>query len=216
MAGPTLTGAGWLVDEIEGQVARYAFNSSGEITGLVKSNGSVLKLPRLISEKTAVTDGSIATADQVIGSLSIPADSLAVGDCFRVLLTFGRDNNTDAYGTAQTFRMGTAGTVSDSVAGQINLSASFPAASGGLSLGNESWWRVVSIGANSVIENLGVGNGASSWAGTSASGAAVGQQRTLTGYNLTTQAGFFTFTTTMAAATATKPRTGYMRLETQP
>jgi hypothetical protein len=180
----------------------------------VTPGGVILRVPRTISEKTAITDGAIQTADQVIGSLSIPAGSLRVDDCFRVLTSFGRDNNTDAYGTTTTFRMGVLGTVADSVATQSNQSANFPAASGALSSGIERWFRVVSIGTNSVIEVLGVANGTSSWANQT-SGNAVATQATLTGYNLTTQAGFFTLTTTMLAATTTRPRTGYMRLETQ-
>lgn len=199
----------------EGGFASYATDASGNVLGLVLPTGVTIKIPRLIVEKTAITDGAIQIADQVIGSLSIPAGSLNVGDCFRALVTFGRDNNTDAYGATTSSRMGTAGTVADSLAGQINMSGVLPAASGGLSAGLEAWWRVVSIGTNSVIENLGIANGGPSWAAASASGLAVGTQRTLTGYNLTTQAGFFTFTTTMATAVSTMPRTGYMRLEVQ-
>jgi hypothetical protein len=214
MGDATLTGSGWLVDEIDTGLAYIREDSTTLARTLVDGAGNIYRAIKVVAEKTAITDGAIQTADQVIGSLSIPAGALKVGDCFRALVTFGRDNNTDAYGTLQSLRMGTAGTVSDSLAGQFNLSSLLPAASGGLSLGNESWWRVVSIGTNSVVENLGVGNGAASWTGASPSGAAVGNQRTLTGYNLTTQAGFFTFTTTMATAVSTRPRTGYMRLET--
>jgi hypothetical protein len=175
---------------------------------------STNKLPILVAEKTAVTDGAIQTADQVIGTLSIPAASLIVGDCFRVLETLGRDTNADVYGTVS-HRMGTAGTVADTTVGQANFAAVFPSASGGLSIGQELWWRVVSIGTNSVVEKLGIGNGGNSWSAGTSSSAAVATQFTLTGYNLTTQAGFFTLTTTMGAATTTKPRTGYMRLEVQ-
>jgi hypothetical protein len=180
----------------------------------VTPGGVILRVPRTISEKTAITDGAIQTADQVIGSLSIPAGSLRVGDCFRALVTFGRDNNTDAYGTTN-FRLGIAGSVADSAAGSFNISGSFPAASGGLSVGAEKWWRVVSIGTDSVIELLGTGNGQGSWNTSIVSAGAIGVQNTLTGYNLATQAGFFTVTTTMATAVSTRPRTGYMRLETQ-
>lgn len=192
---------------------RFAVDALGAIIGFVGANNTTLKIPRLIAEKTAITDGAITIADQVIGSLSIPAGSLNVGDSFRVLITFGRDVFTDAYGTAQTMRMGTAGTVADTAAANANLSSLMPAGSI-LSSGLERWFRVVSIGTNSVIELLGVGNASASWTGAT-SGAAVGTQATLTGYNLTTQAGFFTFTTTMATAVASKPRTGYMRLEIQ-
>jgi len=195
--------------------AQYTTDASGKIIGLAGANGATLKIPRLIAEKTAITDGAIQTADQVIGSLSIPAGSLNVGDCFRVLATIGRDNGTDAYGSATTFRMGTAGSPADTGATTANWSSSFTAAGSSLSTGIEKWFRVVSIGANSVIEVLGVGNATSSWNNINLSGSAVGTQATLTGYNLTTQAGFFTITTTMGAATATKPRTGYMRLEIQ-
>ena len=183
-------------------------------TGTFKaSNGITLIASRLVAEKATITDGAIQTADQVIGLLSIPAGSLNVGDCFRVLVTFGRDNNTDAYGAASTFRMGTLGTVADSVAGNFSFTGSFPAAAGGLSTGTEKWWRVVSIGANSVIELLGVGNGQTSWNTGVVSGGAIAVQNTLTSYNLSTQSGFFTMTTNMATAVSTRPRTGYMRLE---
>lgn len=40
--GAALTGAGWVVDEIEGPVARYGFDSSGRITSLVSGDGTVL------------------------------------------------------------------------------------------------------------------------------------------------------------------------------
>lgn len=195
-------------------IAQHTTDASGNITGLVGAGGATLKIPRLIAEKTAITDGAIQTADQVIGSLSIPAGSLNVGDCFRVLITFGRDVFTDAYGSAQTMRMGTAGTTADTAAASANLSSLMPAGSI-LSAGLEKWFRVVSIGTNSVVELLGVGNASSSWNSVSTSGAAVATQASLTGYNLTTQAGFFTFTTTMATAVSSKPRTGYMRLEIQ-
>ena len=195
--------------------AQFARDALGNIIGFVGASGATLKIPRLIAEKTAITDGAIQTADQVIGSLSIPAGALSAGDVFRVLATIGRDNGTDVYGSATTFRMGTAGTTSDTAAGSSNQSSIFTSAGTTLSMGFDKWYRVVSIGTNSVIEILGVANGASSWNGISSTSAAVGTQVTLTGYNLTTQAGFFTVTTTMGAATATKPRTGYMRLETQ-
>lgn len=194
-------------------LATFDRDDAGQVIGLLNVDGTTLKIPRLIAEKTAVTDGAVQLADQVIGSLSIPAGSLNVGDVFRVLTTIGRDNGTDAYGSTTTLRMGTAGTTSDSSCGSTNFSGTFTGGGTALSMGFEKWFRVVSIGTNSVIESLGTANGGSSWNIATSSANAVATQLTLTSYNLTTQAGYFTVATTMGAATATKPRTGYMRLE---
>jgi hypothetical protein len=167
---------------------------------------------RIIGEKIGLVNGVIQTAEQNIGRIFIPAGSLNVGDCFRALVSFGRDNGTDGYGTATNFRMGVLGTIADPLLAAANLSGLFAPAGSQLSTGIERWFRVVSIGANSVVELLGQANGASSWVGT-ASGAVVGLTATLTGYNLLTQDGWLSLTTTMAAATATRPVSGYMRLE---
>lgn len=50
--GATLTGAGWLVDEIEGAVARYATDSSGAVTGLVGPDGTLAaRLESTVADK---------------------------------------------------------------------------------------------------------------------------------------------------------------------
>lgn len=179
---------------------------------LIGPQGILGATSRLVAEKTAITDGAIQIADQIYGSLAISAGSLNVGDCFRILITLGRDNNVDAYGTSTVFRMGTLGTTGDTNVGSTNFAATFPAVSGNLALGFDVWYRVVSIGANSVIEKLGTTALGASWAGWGTS-APMAAQSTLTGYNFLTQSGFFTISTTMATAVSTKPRTGHMRLE---
>lgn len=187
----------------------------GNLIGVVGPDGKANYLPRFIGEKLTVTTGLTQTADQVIGSIAIPAGSLQAGDVFRLMATVGRDVNTDAFGSATTIRMGTAGTTADSSVGAVNLSTLFAGAGANLSAGLERWLRVVSVGANSVIELLGAADANPSWSAAGSS-AAVGAQATLTGYNLATQSGFLTITTTMGAAVGSKPRTGYMRLEVLP
>lgn len=179
--------------------------------------GLRIPLSNVISQKTDITNGAIQTAEQVIGRLPIPAGALGVvGTVFRALVTLGRNDAVDAYGSNTNYRFGRNGVVGDIAAGGQNISSLFPAASGGVSTGAEAWWRVVSVGANSVIEKLGIGNGGSSWTTGTTSAAAVAAQYTLTGYNLATQPGFMSFTTDMATATTTFPRTGFMRLEIMP
>ena len=160
-----------------------------------------------VLSKTTLTSGAIQIADQIIGQLGpIPAGMLA-GQIFVLRFEFGRNNNTDAYGTALSIRLGTAGTVADATMAVINISSLFPAASGFLSSGYENWSRATSATA---VARIGAANGGASLI-LAGSGAAL--QTPVTVPDMTTSALYISVSTTMATATTTTPQTGYMALE---
>ena len=188
---------------------------TNQAIGLTMPDGATVPLTDpssfVVDEKTALFTGLGQTTDQVIVTLGIPAGSLAAGDVFRVMYSIGKDSSTDAYGTATNFRMGTTGTVVDSPTQyQHNFSSLLTGTA--RNVGGEKWFRVVSVGADSVVEHLGSATGASSFTLTSSATLFANNQYTLTGYNLSTQDGYFTITTTMAGA-VTRPQSQFARIE---
>jgi hypothetical protein len=166
--------------------------------------------PQTIAVKSNITSGSIQTGDQVVGQLGPMPAGLLVGQVFVLRCTIGRNNNTDAFGSATTLRLGTTGTVADTPIGSQNISSTFPAGSGALSSGFENWSQVVT--STSVVK-LGTANAGPSFTAVG-SGAAIGSSAAVS--NLSISPSYLSVTTTMGAATTTTPQTGYMELVLMP
>lgn len=190
-----------------------ALAAGGQAQSIWYSNGTNWKplFPVVAGRKVGITSGAIQTADQVIGQIGPFPAGLFVDQTFRILTTLGRNNTTDAYGSSTTrWRLGTAGTTADSTLGLGNLSATFPAASGALSAGLESWLRADS---DTTILRLGTGSWAiASWT----SNSAVAMHASNTVGSLAAGAMYLSVTTTMAAATTTTPQTGLIELAIMP
>lgn len=167
--------------------------------------------PVIIARKTGITSGAVQVADQVIGQLgTIPAGVLS-DNIFVCRFAIGRNNNTDAFGASTNLRIGTAGTVADAAVAAANLSALMPAAGGGLSMGEETWAKMTS--ATTSIR-LGTSSLASSFNHATTSSTPLQQAVAIP--DVTSNALFFSITTTMTAATTTTPQTGYMELVVMP
>ncbi len=157
----------------------------------------------LVDRSLTLDSGVNSTAEQYIKSLSIPAGLLFTGCEIMFEYSLARSNTTDA-GAAANFRVGNAGTVSDTAFGNGSGFVSF---SGSVrSFGNMHRYRVVSA---TQIEKL----GAASTAGTSF--AAAGSSVVAGAWTVgdTTQRLYFAPTVQLAAATgSTLPQVGYCAL----
>ena len=180
------------------------------ITGaLLRSDGTYWKplAPTTLARKTGLTTGLQQTGDQVTGQVGpIAAGVLYPGAVFSIHVAMGRDNNTDAYGSSQQFRAGTAGTIADTVFTGSNFSSVFPAGSGSLGVGIDNWSMMLSATS---CARCGTPSASQSWQA-GGSGAAVSTAVAIP--DVTANALYFSLSTTMAAQTATKPQTGYMDL----
>jgi uncharacterized membrane protein len=157
-------------------------------------------------ENTALITGLQQTAEQILLQWTIPP-GLLTGLVWSMGISWGRDNATDAFGTIN-FRYGTAGTVADLSIATANLSSIITGTT--RSSGASTWQRSASA---TTVEKVGTANLGTSFA-SAGSGATLATPSTVSNQDSNTL--IVSLTTTMSAATATKPQIGYSFLEIQP
>jgi len=169
--------------------------------------------PTVLAYKSSVTVGLIKTAEQIIGVLGpVPAGVLS-GATFQVRVSWGRTAVSDTFATPTTMRLGTAGTLADSVLRSFSISGSLSNVNSSVSFSGESAFiydtdtSVIGIGlqtplgSSSALSPFNPGSG--------------GQSQLNGAYAVPSLAAndlYVSFSTAMNAATTSAPKTGYCEL----